>query len=171
VAALPRRRTGRLPLFRAFLELLLGAARCAFAAAPFFGFQLWGWYRFCGGGPYGGVQGRPWCTRRPASIYAFVQEHYWCAFLSRCRVLPAALTRPRLLSRQIRDIGFLRYYRKEQLPNFALAAPMLAVTAAGVVAYWRADPHRVATLGLATQRLYSKPRELTALEQAVRVRR
>ena len=68
----------------------------------------------------------------------------------------------------IRDIGFLRYYRKEQLPNFALAAPMLAVTAAGVVAYWRADPRRIATLGLATQRLYTKPRELTALEQAVR---
>ena len=67
-----------------------------------------------------------------------------------------------------RDIGFLRYYRAEQLPNFALAAPMLAVTAAGVAAYWRADPRRVRTLGLVTQRLYTKPRELTALEQVVR---
>ena len=45
---------------------------------------------------------------------------------------------------------------------------MLAVTAAGVAAYWRADPRRVRTLGLVTQRLYTKPRELTALEQVVR---
>ncbi len=89
--------------------------------------------------------------------------------VARYRVLPAMPYAPALLSYQIRDIGFLRYYRKEQLPNFALAAPMLAVTAAGVAAYWRADPHRVATLGLATQRMYTKPRELTALEQAVRL--
>ena len=177
VVALSRSRSGRMPRLRCALELLAGAARCVFAAAPFFAFQLWGWYRFCGGGPWGGATGRPWCTRRPASIYAFVQEHYWCARLQLHRDNPrSSCARLTVLSSLfpfpflVRDIGFLRYYRAEQLPNFALAAPMFAVTVAGCAAYWRADPRRVRTLGLATQRLYAKPRELTALEQAVRYR-
>ena len=79
---MPRKRSGRLPLLRAAAELAAGAARCAFAASPFFMFQLWGWYRFCGGGPWGGANQRPWCNRRPAFIYSFVQDHYWCVSFS-----------------------------------------------------------------------------------------
>ena len=169
VVALSRSRTGRTPWLRCATAVLAGAARCAFAAAPFFAFQLWGWYRFCGGGPWAGAHLRPWCTRRPGFIYTVVQEHYWCA-----RRAMRATTGPGCSHRRIfaacRDIGFLRYYRAEQLPNFALAAPILAVTAAGVASYWRADPRRVATLGLLAQRQYTKPRELTALEQVVRAR-
>ena len=78
LVALSRSRTGHTPWLRCALAVLACAARCAFAAAPFFAFQLWGWYRFCGGGPWAGAHLRPWCTRRPGLIYTFVQEHYWC---------------------------------------------------------------------------------------------
>ena len=67
-----------------------------------------------------------------------------------------------------RDVGLFRYYRPEQAPNFALAAPVLALTAAGVAAYVRADPRRALTLGLAVQLRQGKPRELVALEQQAR---
>ena len=41
-----------------------------------------------------------------------------------------------------------RYYEAKQLPNFLLAAPILALTAAGVRTYIRADPARWVTLGI-----------------------
>jgi len=86
---------------------------------------------------------RPWCTRMHPSIYSFVQAHYW-------------------------GLGLFKYYRWEQLPNFALAAPVLAFTWCGVAAYVRADPRRARTLGLLpppsrSERL--KPAELAALER------
>ncbi|EMD32128.1 glycosyltransferase family 76 protein [Gelatoporia subvermispora B] len=44
----------------------------------------------------------PWCESFPPSIYTYVQARYW-------------------------GVGFLRYWTLPQLPNFLLAAPVLAV--------------------------------------------
>lgn len=71
-------------------------------------FQTWAYGRFC----LGGVEPRPWCQDRLPSIYAFVQSHYW-------------------------NVGFLRYWEVSQLPNFALAAPVLATIAYTVHTFYR----------------------------------
>ncbi len=107
--------------------------------------QAWAFQRFCAG--RWAQQPRPWCSRPLPLIYTFVQEHYW-------------------------DVGLFRYFRAEQLPNFALAAPMLALTAAGVAAYVRADVRRALRAGLATADAArrGKPRELAALEEAAPLR-
>ena len=56
--------------------------------------------------------GRPWCASRIPNVYGFVQSHYW-------------------------NVGFLRYWEALQLPNFALAAPVLITGFVGCVAYCR----------------------------------
>lgn len=43
---------------------------------------------------------RPWCTERPPLVYTFVQSEYW-------------------------NVGFLRYWTPQQLPNIILAVPVL----------------------------------------------
>ncbi|TFY56167.1 hypothetical protein EVJ58_g7801 [Rhodofomes roseus] len=44
----------------------------------------------------------PWCSHVPPSIYGYVQAKYW-------------------------NVGFLRYWTPQQLPNFLIAAPPLAL--------------------------------------------
>lgn len=44
----------------------------------------------------------PWCSNSPPLIYTYVQSKYW-------------------------NVGFLRYWTLQQLPNFFLAAPVLAL--------------------------------------------
>ncbi|KAJ9475495.1 GPI mannosyltransferase 2 [Pseudozyma hubeiensis] len=70
-------------------------------------FQTWAYGRFCLG-----EEQRPWCQDRLPSIYTFVQSHYW-------------------------NVGFLRYWEVSQLPNFALAAPVLAAIAYTVSTFYR----------------------------------
>ncbi|KAJ1837295.1 ER membrane glycoprotein subunit of the GPI transamidase complex-like protein [Coemansia sp. RSA 2708] len=60
-------------------------------------------------------------------MYGFVQAEYW-------------------------NVGFLRYYTLQQVPNFLLAAPMVALSVAGVYTYAAHDPVRLATLGWRRQR-------------------
>ncbi len=71
----------------------------AICVAPNVLFQAWAYSRFC-------VQeaARPWCGRTVPSVYTFVQSHYW-------------------------NVGVLRYWQPAQLPNFALASPVLLIIA------------------------------------------
>ena len=118
-----RRRTKRLvsgvlalgPLLAATVAF---AARCVVTLAPLFAVQLHGYQTYCARAPRekGDVSDPPaWCSRwRPfPNVYAHVQSHYW-------------------------NVGFLRYYRLKQIPNFLLAAPALAVSANAGLCWWNA---------------------------------
>ncbi|KAI9594817.1 GPI mannosyltransferase 2 [Syncephalis fuscata] len=83
-------------------------------------FQIYGYQQYCNG-----EQSRPWCKERVPLLYSFVQTEYW-------------------------NCGFLRYFEKKQLPNFALAAPMILLSAMGIIAYTMHDPIRMLTLGFIT---------------------
>jgi phosphatidylinositol glycan class V len=44
---------------------------CIIIAAPFVGFQAYGYYSFCT------PHTRPWCSLRLPLVYSFVQREYW----------------------------------------------------------------------------------------------
>lgn len=71
-----------------------------------------GWYNYRGYLRHcEGDQVPEWCQYGPKfNLYAYVQRHYW-------------------------DVGFLRYYRVKQIPNFLLAAPVLLLGAAGALCW------------------------------------
>ena len=112
--------------------------RCAVAVSPFLLLQLWAWLRFCVEG-----DGRPWCRSTLPFVYSFVQREYW-------------------------GLGPLSFWRREQAPNFALAAPVLLLTACGVVCAVRGARSRQSELEEAQRG--ARPRELLLAEQQARAR-
>ena len=89
------------------------------ALLPFAAFQWYGFTQFCGlttigldfsddlqdyartkGYKLPSSEPSEWCANSMPLSYSYVQSHYW-------------------------DVGFLRYYQLKQLPQFALAAPIL----------------------------------------------
>ncbi|KAJ1998917.1 ER membrane glycoprotein subunit of the GPI transamidase complex-like protein [Coemansia thaxteri] len=103
------------------LQMAHAAALVVVSALGFVAFQVYGYRTYCMLQSEGSVP-RPYCSSAVPSIYSFVQAEYW-------------------------DVGFLRYYTMQQVPNFALAAPMVALSLAGLWAYVAHDPLRVAALG------------------------
>lgn len=89
-------------------KLLVAGAVCG---SPSVLFQTWAFSRFCPS------PGRPWCTARVPSVYAFVQSHYW-------------------------HVGPLRYWQLAQAPNFALAAPVLLLIAYTARTFYRGSSWR-----------------------------
>lgn len=83
------------------------AVSAAVCVSPTVLFQTWAYGRFCLA-----EGGRPWCSAVPPSVYAFVQAEYW-------------------------HVGWLRYWEVAQLPNFALAAPVLVAIVATARLYYR----------------------------------
>ena len=77
----------------------------ALCVLPWALFQAWAYARLCTSGTIS-----PWCTARVPLAYSYVQSTYW-------------------------DVGLFRYWAVAQVPNFVLAAPVLAAGAAGVSAY------------------------------------
>src|SRR5690554_1859681 len=67
--------------------------------------QGYAWTQFCTGG-----SDRPWCHSFLPHAYPFIQSHYW-------------------------NQGLFRYWRVKQLPNFAIAAPMIILSFWGLYDY------------------------------------
>jgi len=56
----------------------------------------------------------------------------------------------------LRNVGFLRYYEIKQIPNFAMAAPMIILSVSGIYYYVKYDTHRALTLGRQSSQPQSK---------------
>ncbi|KAJ1935028.1 ER membrane glycoprotein subunit of the GPI transamidase complex-like protein, partial [Kickxella alabastrina] len=105
-------------------QALKATVLVAISALGFIAFQAFGKRELCQQPIHSpAASARPYCESSLSTVYGFVQTEYW-------------------------DIGFLRYYTLQQLPNFLLAAPMVVLSGAGLWAYAAHDPPRVATLGL-----------------------
>ncbi|GAA5995790.1 GPI-anchor transamidase GPI18 [Rhodotorula paludigena] len=81
------------------------------SAAPFLAFEAYVYRDFC---LDGSLPSRPWCTEGLGFSYSWVQREYW-------------------------DVGPFRYWNLLQLPNFALAAPVLALSFAASLAFYRSN--------------------------------
>ncbi|KAH9895752.1 glycosyltransferase family 76 protein [Cubamyces lactineus] len=77
-------------------RVLYALALCTFAVAFFFYYQYHAYRLFCEGTD----TLAPWCSAFPPSIYTYVQGKYW-------------------------NVGLLRYWTLQQIPNFLLGAPPL----------------------------------------------
>ncbi|KAJ2511305.1 ER membrane glycoprotein subunit of the GPI transamidase complex-like protein [Coemansia sp. RSA 1939] len=128
-----RQRSSQKPAaLRWFVGLAVQAARAtaltAVAALGFVAFQALGRQMLCDhqqAVPQNHDM-RPYCSG-VATVYGFVQAHYW-------------------------DVGFMRYYTPNQIPNFALAVPMVVLALCGIWAYVVSDPVRAATLGMCSHK-------------------
>lgn len=65
----------------------------------------------------------PWCEQPFSLSYSYIQSHYW-------------------------NVGFMRYYEWKQLPNFALAAPILVLFLINCGRYLSANVKQALRLGL-----------------------
>ena len=82
----------------AFARLVRTGLMCAVIIAPSVAFQAHGYRMFC----TRVARSAEWCDDLLPSVYAHVQRTHW-------------------------NVGLFRYYELKQLPNFALAAPALAL--------------------------------------------
>lgn len=78
----------------------------------------------------------PWCSSLPPSIYTYVQSKYW-------------------------NVGILRYWTLQQLPNFLLAAPVL-----GLLSYYSTQSVRSFAGLLFDQARLQKPSPFDSLSLA-----
>ncbi|NXN08690.1 PIGV mannosyltransferase, partial [Indicator maculatus] len=133
-------------LWKQLLSLASAAVlTCAGIFLPFALFQFYAYLRFCEAGPgpepsvpqllvqlardrgyrlaaTAGVK-PPWCSYRFPVIYSYIQDSYW-------------------------DVGFLRYFKLRQIPNFLLALPVTLLSSWAAWTYVAANPWHCLTLGL-----------------------
>ncbi|XP_054251416.1 GPI mannosyltransferase 2 [Indicator indicator] len=134
------------PLWKQLLSLASAAVlTCAGIFLPFALFQFYAYLRFCEAGPAPepsvpqplvqlardrgyrlaatvGVK-PPWCSYRFPVVYSYIQDSYW-------------------------DVGFLRYFKLRQIPNFLLALPVTLLGSWAAWTYVAANPWHCLTLGL-----------------------
>ncbi|XP_012455085.1 uncharacterized protein LOC105776749 isoform X4 [Gossypium raimondii] len=106
--------------FLALWILISGALRCICIFVPFITFQAYGYYNMCLG--RSSDEMRPWCKARIPLLYNYIQSHYW-------------------------GVGFLRYFKFKQLPNFLLASPILSLAVCSIIYYVKSRPEIVRSLG------------------------
>ncbi|KAL1832015.1 hypothetical protein DCAR_0102032 [Daucus carota subsp. sativus] len=95
-------------VYMAVQILLAGALRCLCICLPLFIFQAYGYVNICHGRSTDEL--RPWCKARVPMVYNFIQSYYW-------------------------GVGFLKYFKPNQLPNFLLAFPILSLAASSIIYY------------------------------------
>ncbi|KAJ0250547.1 GPI mannosyltransferase 2 [Hirschfeldia incana] len=100
--------------------LVSGFLRCVCICLPFVAFQAYGYYNICHGRKLDEL--RPWCKAKVPLLYNFIQSHYW-------------------------GVGFLRYFRFKQLPNFLLASPVLSLAVCSIISYIKTRPELFISLG------------------------
>lgn len=99
-----------LPLFISFMALVL---TIIIAIIPFLLVQTYNYFKYCVPSEHNlpeflinadyvlpGTAESPWCNYSIPLSYSYIQSQYW-------------------------DVGFLKYYKLKQIPNFILAAPIL----------------------------------------------
>ncbi|BGP42506.1 ER membrane glycoprotein subunit of the GPI transamidase complex-like protein [Rhodotorula kratochvilovae] len=115
------RQTSRIAVLK---RLLLNLPRFAFlsllSGSPFLLFQAYVYREYCPS-PAGDL--RPWCTEGHGMSYGWVQREYW-------------------------DVGLFRYWKLLQLPNFVLAAPVLALSLVASYSFYARSPRAVIALTL-----------------------
>lgn len=92
---------------KALVRLLYAAVLYAIIVFPFLAFQAYSYLSFCIPEPT-----RPWCSATLPFAYSFVQREYW-------------------------NVGPFRYWTLSQLPNFAMAGPVLYITLRGLYTHLR----------------------------------
>ncbi|KAG0203878.1 hypothetical protein BGX28_003978 [Mortierella sp. GBA30] len=110
----------RRPILHKIRTLLKAGFLCVIIWAGFLAVQAYGYSLYCTN--MSNLEKRPWCDSAAPSIYTFVQDFYW-------------------------NVGFMRYYELKQIPNFLMAAPMIVLSASGIVYYALYDPRRTLSLG------------------------
>eukprot|EP00611_Tribonema_gayanum_P030198 TRINITY_DN8320_c0_g1_i1.p1 TRINITY_DN8320_c0_g1~~TRINITY_DN8320_c0_g1_i1.p1 ORF type:complete len:482 (+),score=100.99 TRINITY_DN8320_c0_g1_i1:86-1531(+) len=105
-------RSGVVAALRFTAGALATVLQIALIISPYAAFQGYAYQKFCVAASSKALQMHPWCLRTVPSLYAWVQERYW-------------------------GVGLLRYYTVRNIPNFLLAAPVVAVSAWGVMELWR----------------------------------
>ncbi|KAL1810251.1 hypothetical protein ACET3Z_027241 [Daucus carota] len=88
--------------------LFAGALCCLCICLPLFILQAYGYVNICHGRSTDEL--RPWCKARVPMVYNFIQSYYW-------------------------GVGFLKYFKIKQLPNFLLAFPILSLAASSIIYY------------------------------------
>ncbi|GAA6054109.1 hypothetical protein NBRC10513_006125 [Rhodotorula toruloides] len=86
------------------------AALSLLSSLPFLAFQRYVYTLFCSEPS----SLRPWCTEGLGFSYGWIQSEYW-------------------------DVGLFRYWTLLQLPNFLLAAPVLALSLAASYSFYRSN--------------------------------
>lgn len=104
--------------------LIVGLLRCICIFVPFIAFQAFGYYNLCGRRCSSELT-RPWCKATVPLLYNFIQSHYW-------------------------NVGFLRYFQLNQLPNFLLASPILSLALFCICTYAKSQRSYFLTLGFSS---------------------
>ncbi|CAN6902261.1 unnamed protein product [Brassica oleracea] len=121
--------------------LVTGLLRCICICLPFVAFQAYGYYNICHGHKLDEL--RPWCKAKVPLLYNFIQSHYW-------------------------GVGFLRYFRFKQLPNFLLASPILSLAVCSIISYMKTRPELFISLGFqATEKEKRSSARLYSLKDAL----
>ncbi|KAF9927643.1 hypothetical protein FBU30_003019 [Linnemannia zychae] len=103
--------------------LIKACLLCIIIFIGFLAVQFYGHWLYCT--DISNINARPWCDANIPLIYTFVQDFYW-------------------------NVGFMRYYEIKQIPNFLMAAPMIILSASGIIYYILFDIHRALTIGLSS---------------------
>ncbi|GAA6005245.1 hypothetical protein JCM11491_002633 [Sporobolomyces phaffii] len=107
-------RAGRFSFWKLATGTAITAALSLISASPFLAFQAYAHRLYCSQP----ASVRPWCSSASGFSYDWVQSHYW-------------------------DVGPFRYWTVQQIPNFVLASPVLALSVSASYTFYTSHPRLV----------------------------